>query len=231
MRPHIGKCVVRATGGQAGRGAGPQLLWILAVIVTGSTALGQTITRVSVSTTGQEGNGNSTGPAISHDGRYVAFSSEATNLVSGDTNLMRDIFVHDRETGVTIRVSAGPGGAQANEESDRPTISGDGRLVAFYSDANNLIPDDTNEDQDIFVHDRDPDENGVFDEGNGLTLLASVATDGDRADDDSNRPSISSSGRYIAFRTKATTLVPGDDDEADDILVHDLLTSTTVDLR
>ena len=90
-------------------------------------------------------------PAISADGRFVAFSSDATNLVPGDTNGTADVFVRDRQTGTTRRVSVGPGGAQGNGDSVDPALSADGRFVAFESDATNLVPGDTNGVDDVFV--------------------------------------------------------------------------------
>jgi len=90
-------------------------------------------------------------PAISADGRFVVFSSFATNLVSGDTNGSQDISIRDRQTGTTRRVSIGPGGVQSNGENRSPAISADGRFVAFDSWATNLVPGDTNELDDVFV--------------------------------------------------------------------------------
>ncbi len=113
---------------------------------------GQT-TRVSVRSDGTQGNGNSEEPFISTDGRYVAFDSEATNLVSGDTNGTWDVFVHDRQTGQTTRVSVRSNGTQGNGASGLPSISTDGRYVAFESGATNLVSGDTNGKTDIFVHD------------------------------------------------------------------------------
>ena len=191
-------------------------------------SLGQTVARVSVDSSGQQGSDESTRPSLSADGRYIAFSSDADNLVAGDTNLERDVFVHDRVTTMTIRISVGPGGIQSDDKSDRPSISATGRYVAFYSDATNLIAIDTNGMRDIFVHDRDPDENGVFDEGNGVATLASVSSFGVRGNGDSTRPSISADGRHVAFHTEASNLVDGDSNGFDDVLVHDRDTGVTV---
>src|SRR5439155_2117957 len=110
--------------------------------------------RVSVDSAGNEGSGPSIRPAISADGRFVAFESDATNLVPGDTNGSMDVFVHDRQTGVTERVSVDSAGNEANSASRGPTISADGRFVAFWSWATNLVPGDTNGAVDVFVHDR-----------------------------------------------------------------------------
>ena len=113
-----------------------------------------TTTRVSVRSNGKQANRRSEEPAISADGRYVAFYSKANNLVRGDTNHAPDVFVHDRRTGTTSRVSVPTRGRQANDASGVPSISADGRYVAFSSSASNLVGGDTNEEADAFVHDR-----------------------------------------------------------------------------
>ena len=109
-----------------------------------------TTERVSVSSGGAQGNGDSFDPAISADGRFVAFGSDATNLVPGDTNNAYDVFVRDRQTGKTQRVSVSSGGAQGND-SARPGDLAGGRFVAFWSRATNLVPGDTNNTFDVFV--------------------------------------------------------------------------------
>src|SRR5207302_2591866 len=119
-----------------------------------------TTERVSVASDGAQGNGSSGllsfafPPALSADGRFVAFVSFATNLVAGDTNGATDVFVHDRQTGITERVSVASDGTEGNSWSVSPAISADGRIVAFISDATNLLPGDTNGVDDIIVHDR-----------------------------------------------------------------------------
>src|SRR5439155_409199 len=110
-------------------------------------------TRASLDSGGAQGNASSDLPALSADGRYVAFASDASNLVSGDTNNVGDIFVRDLQTGVTTRVSLDSSGTQANGSSSGPAISADGRYVAFTSLANNLVSGDTNNTWDIFVRD------------------------------------------------------------------------------
>ena len=113
------------------------------VILATTTQTGTT-TRVNTDSSGNEATGGpSNRPALSADGRYVAFHSIATNLVAGDTNATWDVFVHDRQTGITERLSVDSSGSQGNACSMRPAISGDGRYVAFLSDATNLVPDDT----------------------------------------------------------------------------------------
>ena len=110
-----------------------------------------TTDRVSVASDGTQGNGNSEEPAISGDGRYVAFTSVASNLVPGDTNDKSDVFVHDRQTGATERVSVASDGTEGNNTSYQSSVSGDGRYVAFTSVASNLVAGDTNFQWDVFV--------------------------------------------------------------------------------
>ncbi|MBP2235262.1 hypothetical protein J2Z31_001754 [Sinorhizobium kostiense] len=112
-----------------------------------------TIQRVSVGTAGGQANGHSENPSISANGRYVAFESNASNLVAGDTNGTSDVFIFDLELGTTTRVSVDSAGGQANGQSFKPSISADGRYVAFESDASNLVAGDTNGTGDVFVFD------------------------------------------------------------------------------
>jgi Tol biopolymer transport system component len=112
------------------------------------------IRRVSVGTGGRQANSASFGASISANGRFVAFMSDAPNLVRGDTNRTFDAFVRDRRTGVTRRVSVGRGGRESNDFSEFPVLSANGRLVVFVSGATNLVPRDTNRIGDIFVRDR-----------------------------------------------------------------------------
>ncbi|MEN6305034.1 MAG: calcium-binding protein, partial [Armatimonadia bacterium] len=148
--------------------------------------VGHTTTRVSVSSAGVAGNGWSHVPSISPDGRYVAFQSEATNLVPGDTNGKWDIFVHDRSTGITSRVSVSTGGTQGNWDSWEPSISKDGRYVAFESGASNLVSGDTNSVWDVFVRDR----------VSNVTTRVSVNETGGQGAFESTTASISPDGRY-----------------------------------
>ena len=171
----------------------------------------QDIERVSVSSAGIQANGNSEEPSISSDGSIVAFISEATNLVSGDTNDVQDVFVHDLDTGITERVSVSSAGFQADDEVFTMNLSSDGRFVAFGSYATNLVADDTNGFIDVFVHDRDT----------GATERVSIATAGTEANNESYSPAISSAGRFVAFRSDATNLVVNDTNHNSDIFVHD----------
>jgi Ca2+-binding RTX toxin-like protein len=160
------------------------------------------------------------GPSISADGRYVVFESSADNLVPEDTNGQYDVFVEDRVTGETTLVSVASDGTQGNQGSDNSSISADGRYVAFESDADNLVPEDTNNTKDVFVHDR----------VTGETTRISVATDGTQGNQypySDYRASISGDGRYVAFKSDADNLVPGDTNSAEDVFVHDRQTGET----
>ena len=175
-------------------------------------------TRVSVDSSGVQANAGSGYPSISADGRYVAFRSIASDLVAGDTNGMGDIFVHDRNTGITTRVSVDSGGAEGNGYSYRPSISAEGRYVAFCSFASNLVAGDSNGNYDIFVYDR----------VNGSTTRVSVGSGGTEANGYSNEPSISADGRYVAFYSSASNLVAGDNNGMNDIFVHDRVSGSTI---
>jgi Tol biopolymer transport system component len=203
------------------------LLWFAAVFLACLIALGPparagTTERVSVSSSGEEGNAQSGLPCVSADGRFVAFHSGATNLVPGDTNGWADVFVHDRLTGTTDRVSVSSSGEQANWtpyalSSKFPSISSDGRFVAFSSFATNLVPGDTNGREDVFVHDR----------LTGVTERVSVSSSGQQGNADSLTSSISADGRFVAFCSLANNLLPGDTNGCGDIFVHDRLTGAT----
>ena len=170
-----------------------------------------TTERISVATGGAQGNGDSFYPSISADGRYVAFLSEASNLVVGDTNGAHDVFVHDRQGGATERVSVDSAGAQGNASSLYASLSADGRRVAFQSDATNLVAGDTNGWPDVFVHDRE----------SGTTERASVATGGAQGNGYSLYPSISADGRCVAFESYAANLVADDTNDGRDVFVFD----------
>lgn len=184
--------------------------------------------RVSVDSSGAQGNGGSFTPSISSDGRFVAFFSQASNLVTSDTNGRSDIFVHDRSTGTTVRVSVDSAGTQSNNSSFLPSISDDGRFVAFHSPATNLVPDDTNATRDVFVHDRDTDGDGIFDEPGAVsTERVSVDSTGTQGDGLSRDGVISGDGRFVAFPSIASNLVPADGTNIVDVYLHDRTTGTT----
>src|SRR6516225_6393929 len=126
---------------------------LVPALVCGASALAQTTERLSTSSAAVQGNALSSQPVISIDGRIVAYYSDATNLVSGDTNGVRDAFVCDRWTGTTTRASVSSAGVQGNALSSEPVVSSNGHYVAFYSDATNLVTGDTNAVRDVFVRD------------------------------------------------------------------------------
>jgi len=171
------------------------------------TRVTHTAKRVSISSAGVEANANSLGPAISADGRYVAFGSRATNLVANDTNGTTDIFVHDRVTDKTERVSRSSAGVEGIGGSSRPAISADGRYVAFESYATNLVASDTNFLGDVFVRDRATDR----------TKRVSLDSAGREGDSVSFDPAISADGRYVAFESYATNLVASDTNGTRDV--------------
>jgi len=173
--------------------------------------------RVSVSSEGVEGNATSNEVSISAEGRYVAFYSAASNLVADDTNGRFDVFLHDRQTGETSRVSVASGGVQGTGDSSWPSITPDGRYVAFFSQASNLVANDTNAFGDVFVRDRQA----------GTTSRISVGSDGTEGDGHSGYGAISADGRYVTFYSAAGNLVAGDTNDVRDIFVHDRQTGTT----
>ena len=188
----------------------------LALFALGVPAAAQYTQRVSVDSFGHPASLYSSAPAISSDGRYVAFQSLAP-FVSNDVNGRTDIFVRDRTAGTTTRASVSSTGGQVDSNSVTPSISADGRYVAFASFATNLVTGDTNEDWDVFVKDRQT----------GQTTRVSVDSSGAQGDAASAGPSISADGRFVAFWSRATNLVPGDTNGAVDVFVRDLAAGTT----
>jgi Tol biopolymer transport system component len=221
---------------------------------TGSTE------RISVTPAGLPSNGfYDSYMAVSADGRYVAFDSYAWDLVAGDTNGECDVFVRDRQTGSTERVSISSDGTQSTGCSRYPSMSGDGRYVAFSSDASNLVAGDTNGQPDAFVRDRATgftarvsigtqvtsglypamssdgryvafaDSGSVFvrDRQTGTTERVSVSTSGEPGNGINSWPAISADGRYVAFHSSATNLVPGVITTTWKIYVRDRVADTT----
>jgi Tol biopolymer transport system component len=170
--------------------------------------------RVSLSSAGEQGGGDSYGPAVSADGRYVAFTSSAPNLTAGDDNSELDIFVRDRVARTTVLASVGPHGTMADGPSVAPSISADGRLVAFESDADSLTPNDSNGTGDVFVHDLVTD----------VTRMLSVGGNGVQTESPSFGPAISADGSSVAFESFSSRLVPDDSNGALDVFVVDLPT-------
>jgi Tol biopolymer transport system component len=210
-----------------------------------ASAAGQVTALMSAAQPGTFKDNSSRSPAISADGRFVAFTSAATTLVLRDTNDALDVFVHDRDrdaNGVfdgsdpgataTVRVSVKSSSIQGKGDSIVRTggISRDGRFVAFTSGADNLVSQDDNRVLDVFIHDRNADEHGVFDEPGGIsTTRVSVSSSGEEGNDESRGASLSADGRFVAFESFATNLVPGDSDTNDtvEVFVHDRQTLTT----
>jgi plastocyanin len=153
--------------------------------------------RVSVSSTGAQGDSHTYSPDVSATGRYVVFSSYSTTLVAGDTNDASDVFIRDRQLGTTQRLSVTSSGGEANGDSFRPSISADGRYVAFVSRARNLDVRDSNSGDDVYVHDRQ----------NGDTALVSVTLSDTGSNQVQTAPSISGDGRFIAFTTGGGDIV------------------------
>ena len=174
-----------------------------------------TTKRVSLSSTGAQGDGHSFDPAISADGQLVAFASLATNLVGADTNGDRDIFVRNLRTHRTRRVSVSSAGAQGDGDSFEPTISANGRFVAFASDATNLVGGDTNAHTDVFVR-------NLRTRRTQRVSLSSARAQGDSGSFLVADPSsISADGRFVSFISAATNLVAGDTNAKDDVFLRD----------
>jgi Tol biopolymer transport system component len=156
-------------------------------------------------------------PAISADGRYVAFASSAPNLVKSDRNQVADVFVRDRAAGTTERVSMAGRRTEANGESSQPAISPDGRFVAFSSLAFNLVAGDTNFAPDVFLVDRQA----------ATIERVSVSSTGEQGGNTSDGPAVSADGRFVAFESSASNLVPNDTDDASDVFLRDRQAGTT----
>jgi Tol biopolymer transport system component len=173
--------------------------------------------RVSVASDGTEVGRDSLTPAVSDDGRIVAFYSKSPKLVPGDTNGESDVFVHDRDSGITERVSVSSTGEEGNGLSFIPELSGDGRFVAFQSLATNFVEGDTNDGSDIFVHDRET----------GTTELVSVGSNGEVGNFFSFQSALSQDGRFIAFASFAGNLTDGPNGDGADVFVRDMQEGTT----
>jgi Tol biopolymer transport system component len=172
---------------------------------------------VSVNPSGNPGNAGSFNPTISADGRWVAFTSNAWDLVPGDTNGFSDIFVRDRVNGATELLHVGLGGTQGNDQMYSPVISTDGTCVAFQSAATNLTASGTVSSFQIFVYDRQA----------AATTLVSASTSGTPASAPCYSPAISADGRYVAFNTVAGNIVLNDGNNTHDVFLRDRLTATT----
>ena len=234
------------------------------------------IVRCSVSSSGEEGNGDSSGPSISSDGRYVVFNSTSSNLVPGDQNDRIDVFRKDLSSGEIVRCSVSKIGENENGDSQLPSVSSDGRYVVYWSDASNLVQGDDNGKKDVFRTDLasgdvsrcaascsawdeglysyypsissdgkyvvfwSDDSSLVPGDGNGTWDIfryefstgqmerCSTSSQGVEANDGSFCPAMSPDGRYVAFSSGASNLVPGDTNDQSDVFRKDLSTGELV---
>jgi hypothetical protein len=166
--------------------------------------------RVSVSSGGVEGDGHSYWCRISGDGSKVAFRSGSSNLVAEGNNGYPQIYWYDRLTHQTVQVSQSEAGEPGDGAAGHLAISTDGRYIAFGSSARNLVPDDTNDDDDVFVRDMQT----------GSMRRVSISGQGVEANNDSARPAISAGGEIVAFQSRATNLTPPDFDYYQTIFIH-----------
>lgn len=183
--------------------------------------------RVSVSTAGAQALADSYGRgcfdvAISGDGRYVSFSTAGTKLIVGEKGGGRrvDVYVRDRVAGITERVSVSTSGGAPNGDSSYASISADGRYLAFYSYASNLVANDRNRTTDVFVRDR----------VSRTTVRASVGSAGGEGNGSSlltTNSALSADGRCVIFVSSASNLVSGDTNGTTDVFVRDLVAGTT----
>ena len=195
------------------------------VLVHAAPDLAGTTIRISVNAAGSQGDLASFGGDVSATGRYVVFTSRSATLVAGDTNGSTDVFVRDRDTdgnGIfdepgrvsVVRVNVSTSGEEANAETgNRPAMTPDGRFVAFVSSASNLVDGDRNGLPDVFVRDRDTDADGIFDEPGAVeTTRVNLSNAGAEVNDrfgcGSGSPALSASGRFVAFTSSCTSLLP-----------------------
>ncbi|GID95219.1 hypothetical protein Adi01nite_46310 [Amorphoplanes digitatis] len=172
---------------------------------------------VSVAADGTATGSGSFAPAISDNGRYVAFVSFSADLAPGDTNGVGDIYVRDLVAGTTVRASVSDDDHEIAGDSRGGEVSNNGRYVTFWSDDSTLVPGDSNGASDVFVRDLQA----------GTTRLVSTSTDGVPANSSSDQPSITANGRYVVFDSAATNLVAGDTNGVFDVFRKDLQTGTT----
>jgi Tol biopolymer transport system component len=172
---------------------------------------------VSKATSGARGNRESYEPSVSRTGRFVAFASRSNNLVAGDANNAGDCFVRDNVAQSTELISWDADGEPSNAECDGPSISDNGRYVAFEATASDLVANDTNDVFDIFVHDRTTNQ----------TRRVSVRSNGDEGDGPSRDPAISADGRFVAFESRASNLVTNDTNGRWDVFVHEIASGDT----
>jgi hypothetical protein len=173
------------------------------------------VERISVDEEGVQANGNSLNSDISANGLIVAFDSVASSLIGDDSNAVNDVFIKDRLTGVVERVSVSSSEAQANAASKLISISADGQFVLFSSLADNLVIDDNNGVEDLFLRDL----------ANGVTYLVSVTDGGSQIGAATTVGAMSDDGRYITFQSIASEIVPGDSNNRFDVFVLDRFTN------
>jgi len=198
------------------------LLTVLLPMAPGFSEAGKgLLTRISVADRGEEGTKDSgsrdSAISLSADGRYIPYSSQARNLVAGDTNGREDVFVYDSQQHHTIRISMSNKDMELEGDSSAPSISADGRYVAYVSSARTIILDDTNDQPDIFVWDRQTKK----------AVRVNVSSAGVQANGQSSSPALSADGRYVTFISEATNLVPMDVNNLPDVFIRDLQTNTT----
>lgn len=172
---------------------------------------------VSMARDGRPANGNSRPGGMGNDGRLIVFDSDASNIVSPDTNGAYDVFIRNVSTGTQNRLSVSSTGGQANGPSFRPSMSAQGGIVAFDSYATNLVPGDTNGGFDVFLRNRTAN----------TTRRVSVGPGGIQANGESTGASVSADGRYIVYESGASNLVPDDANGLIDVFLRDLGTATT----
>lgn len=194
------------------------LLLLPGLAVSSALAAVHPAVPAGLSPQGAPANRDCTRPVITPDGRFIAFESEASNLVRGDQNQASDVFVYDPKRRKLVRASVTSDGSELTGSSRHPALSADGRFVAFESNATNLEPADQGSDPDIYVHDFQT----------GATRLVSAGIDGAPSNRQCWNPAISADGRYVAYESFASNLVPDDTNGASDVFVFDQVTSTTV---
>lgn len=167
------------------------------------------VTRVSVGNDGNQANGRSRNAAVSGDGRYVAFSTRATNLSAEDTDTRLDLYERDRDSGKTTLISRSINVLETNGDSDRPDYDASGNRLVFQSNASNLVREDEAQ-SDIFL----------FERKTGQTLILTRATDGDQPNGGSNSPQITADGNAVVFASNASNLIDDDTNGVQDIFVH-----------
>ncbi|MBD2329048.1 Calx-beta domain-containing protein [Alkalinema sp. FACHB-956] len=168
---------------------------------------------VSRTTSGNAGNGASSTPMISGDSNFIVFTSSSSNLVAGDTNNQADIFLYDRSTG-TIQLVSKVGATLANGASANPVISNDGQYVVFTSTASNLVANDNNNAQDVFLWNR----------STGTIQLVSKTVSGSSGNAASANATISANGQYVVFTSTASDLTAGDTNNAQDVFAFNTQT-------